>query len=67
MLPAPEPIRPAQPRWPAAVIFTVAAGMETWLLARGYDPPVSLGIVAGTGVAAASITSWLAGTQPSDR
>ena len=28
MLPAPEPVRPAQPRWPAAVIFTVAAGME---------------------------------------
>lgn len=62
----PDPLRPAQPRWPAAVIFTVVASLMMWLLARGYTPPTALGIVAGTGIAAASITSWLAGTQPSD-
>ncbi len=66
LLPASEPPRLAQPYWSSAVIFTMVAGMVTWLLARGYSPQAALGIVTGTGLAAASITSWLAGMQPSD-
>ncbi len=66
LLPASEPPRPAPPYWSSAVIFTMVVGMVTWLLARGYSPQTALGIVTGTGLAAASITSWLADAQPGD-
>jgi hypothetical protein len=64
ILPVPESFPVEQPRWPTAVIFTVVAGMVTWLLAHGYSPTAALGIVAGTGAAAASIASWMAGAPP---
>lgn len=66
LLPASDPPCPAQPYWSSAVIFTMVVGMVTWLLARGYSPQTALGIVTGTGLAAASITSWLADAQPTD-
>jgi hypothetical protein len=66
LLPASEPPCLAPPHWSSAVIFTMVVGMVTWLLARGYSPQTALGIVTGTGLAAASITSWLADAQPAD-